>query len=663
MGRMKFIRGSGATLPAVALLLLLLSPWPALAESQVFKGDAEGWVKLVELPEADSKFDSQIKNGRSNLLSDYQIRHRLDGYEVFDRYAYRIVDRTGLEQGATIRFDFDPATLKVTMNRLHIVREGVVIDRLPEAKLDIFRREKDAEKGIFDGWLTAYVHVDDVRVGDVIDFARTSIRTPIVGPDLFFHRFGAEWDEPVALIRETVTWPAIRPLNIRSLRTEVRPAIKAEGSWLTYLWEITNPAPVKYEEHLPADYAGNAQIEVSSASTWQDIVDAVLPHYRLDQELPDDFAATLDDLARRYSTAEDRMTEAMRLVQDTIRYVSLSMGSGSYIPRSPATVVASGFGDCKDKALLLATSLRRLGIEAEAALTDLRDGPALPDVVPSLHAFDHVIVKATVDDQIYWIDATNYLQGGRAPNLVAPDYGFAVPIIPAAARVEKIERKELFQPTTFVDERFEFPRSPGEPLKLEVNTIYRDVDADRMRIRLISESAPKLASDYLNYYNRQYPGMEGRGQLKTSDDRDSNVVSVTETYELPADALEADELVESFPLKADIGIGNLPEPDAVGRSGPVALGSPMFKRHRATVTNLKARFVGPDDTDDVITPYTAFKARWTSTSNKFEVDWFFKTLSDRVPAANVGRYLKSLKKMNRNSSWNYNFAYVEPVTD
>jgi len=65
----------------------------------------------------------------------------------------------------------------------------------------------------------------------------------------------------------------------------------------------------------------------------------------------------------------------------------------------------------------------------------------------------------------------------------------------------------------------------------------------------------------------------------------------------------------------------------------------------------------------VITPYTAFKARWTSTSNKFEVDWFFKTLSDRVPAANVGRYLKSLKKMNRNSSWNYNFAYVEPVTD
>jgi transglutaminase-like putative cysteine protease len=549
------------------------------------------------------------------------------------------------------------------MNRLHIVRDGIVIDRLSGAKLDIFRREKDAEKGIFDGWLTAYVQVDDVRVGDVIDFARTSVRKPTVGPDLFFHRFGAEWDEPVALIRETVTWPATRPLNIRNLRTEVRPAIEPEGSQSTYRWEIINPAPVKYEEHLPADYPGNAQIEVSSASTWQEVVDAVLPHYGLDQGLPDDFAVKLDEIVRLHSAPEDRMTEAMRLVQDTIRYVSLSIGSGSYIPRSPATVVASGFGDCKDKALLLAISLRRLGIKAEPALTDIDDGLALAEALPTLRAFDHVIVKAMIDDQVYWIDGTNYLQGGRAPNLVAPDYGFALPIVPVEAAMEKIERKELFQPTTFVDERFEFPRSPREALTLVVNTTYRDADADRMRVRLISESVSRTADDYLNYYNRQYPGMESAAPLKTTDDRDRNIVSVTETYALPAAALVADGLVEDFPLKADIGIGNLPEPDAVGRNGPAALGTPMFKRHKVTVTNLKARFVGPDETDDVITPYTAFKARWTSTSSEFEVDWFFKTLSDRVPAANVGRYLKSLKKMNQSSSWSYNFAYVEPATD
>ncbi|QKD14717.1 hypothetical protein [Mesorhizobium sp. NZP2077] len=45
--------------------------------------------------------------------------------------------------------------------------------------------------------------------------------------------------------------------------------------------------------------------------------------------MPAAFASKLDDIAARYARPEDRMIEAMRLVQDTIRYVSLSMGRGS----------------------------------------------------------------------------------------------------------------------------------------------------------------------------------------------------------------------------------------------------------------------------------------------------------------------------------------------
>jgi transglutaminase-like putative cysteine protease len=353
------------------------------------------------------------------------------------------------------------------------------------------------------------------------------------------------------------------------------------------------------------------------------------------------------------------MIEAMRLVQDTIRYVSLSMGRGSYIPRSPGTVIASGFGDCKDKALLLASSLRRLGVQADPALTDLDDGLALGDMLPTIRAFDHVIVKATIKSQTYWIDATNYLQGGRAENLVAPDYGFALPVIAGKAQMERMERKELFQPTTFVSEAFDFPKLKGEALKLTVSTTYRDTDADSMRYRLVSQSATKLADDYLQYYNRQYPGMTSLAPLSTHDDRDGNVVTTVESYALPTDDLDADDLVKNFPLKADVGVSNLPEPDLVGRAGPIWLGSPMFKRHQCIVRNLKAAFVGPEKSDDVITPYVAFKARWSSTPTEFQVDWFLKTIGDRVPAKDIGSYLRSRRKMSDNASWSYNFGYAE----
>lgn len=650
---------SSAITRLVVLIAFAIFCAPAMADTEIHKGGPGTWIDRVELPKADPHFDSQIKGGISNLVSEYQIRQRPGGIEAFDRYAYRIVDRTGLEHGAAINFEFDPATSQVTMNWLNIIRDGVVIDRLPGATFDVFRREKDAEKGLFDGWLTAYVNVDDVRVGDIIDYGRTTVRTPIVGADLFFHSVAMAWGEPIALIREKVSWPANQPLNIRQVRTDIQPDIKTDGASKAYTWQSVNPAPVKSEENLPADFLTYPTIQISSTAKWQDVVDAMLPYYRLDQELPAAFASKLDDIAARYARPEDRMIEAMRLVQDTIRYVSLSMGRGSYIPRSPGTVIASGFGDCKDKALLLASSLRRLGVQADPALTDLDDGLALGDMLPTIRAFDHVIVKATIKSQTYWIDATNYLQGGRAENLVPPDYGFALPVIAGKARMERMERKELFQPTTFVSEAFDFPKLKGEALKLTVSTTYRDADADSMRYRLVSQSATKLADDYLQYYNRQYPGMTSLAPLSTHDDRDGNMVTTAESYELPAEDLDADDLIKNFPLKADVGISNLPEPDMVGRAGPIWLGSPMFKRHQCIVRNLKAAFVGPEKSDDVITPYVAFKARWSSTPTEFQVDWFLKTIGDRVPAKDIGSYLRSRRKMSDNASWSYNFGYAE----
>ena len=42
---------------------------------------------------------------------------------------------------------------------------------------------------MYDGWLTAHVNIDDVRVGDVVDYAETYEIRPLVGKDLFFYTF------------------------------------------------------------------------------------------------------------------------------------------------------------------------------------------------------------------------------------------------------------------------------------------------------------------------------------------------------------------------------------------------------------------------------------------------------------------------------------------
>ena len=52
------------------------------------------------------------------------------------------------------------------------------------------------------------------------------------------------------------------------------------------------------------------------------------------------------------------MLTALRMIQDNIRYASISTGPGSYRPHPSDLVLERNFGDCKDKSLLLVNLLR-----------------------------------------------------------------------------------------------------------------------------------------------------------------------------------------------------------------------------------------------------------------------------------------------------------------
>lgn len=645
--------------PLFAWVLFILLVGPAFAASEIDKAQPGGWVDFVDIPSVEPSADNKVRNGISYLLSDVQIRHRPDGSELFDRYTYRVVDRSGLESGATISFDFNPATQDVSINRLRIIRDGTVLDRLADIQFDIFRREKDAEKGIFDGWLTAYANIPDVRVGDIVDYGKTTVRRPLADPTLLYYSFDVAWNTPVALIRERVSWPTETPLVIRRTRTDVEAIIEKVGTDTVYTWQVSNPEPVRKEDNTPPGFRTYPVVEMSSTASWQRIVNVLLPFYDLNQQLPEELVDRLDAIAAAERLPEDRMIAALRWVQDEIRYVSLSMGRGSFVPRPPGAVLSSGFGDCKDKSLLLALALRHLGIQAEVALTDIDEGQALQESLPALSAFDHAIVKAMIGERTYWLDATNYLQGGKAANLVIPDFGYALPIVSKNAQMEKIAVRDQLQPTIDMKEVITFPASAGDPARIMIETIYRDADADWMRYKIVSDSLPKIAETYLEYYDRPYPGITALVPLQASDDRDRNIISVVEHYELPADALAEDDLAKNFLLEAEIGHTGLPTPTALKRQAPIWLGSPIFRRHDITVRNLRASFVGPEDNSNIFTPNLAFKLSWSNTPSQFHIQWLLKTLDRQVPAANAAAYRKAVARISESTSWTYDFSYAD----
>ncbi|MCR5857042.1 DUF3857 domain-containing transglutaminase family protein [Mesorhizobium sp. J428] len=641
----------------VGLLVALALSQSAIADSSVARGPEAPWVEILDVPAPDPLYADRIQGGLHYLLSEYQIQPTEGGWETYNRIAYKIVDRTGLESAASISLEFDPEAETVTLNRLNIIRDGEIIDQRQVARIQTARREPDAERGVFDGRLTAYINLDDVRIGDIIDWASTSRHSPAVGKHLFYAAFEVEWTVPVGRFRVKAFTPPGRELVHTSRETKLQADLVTEGGIKALVWDVINPEPINDQPNAPADFPVQGRIEISSTRDWADIVAAVRPHYQLNRALPKTFQTKLASIANRYASAQDRLIEAMRIVQDDIRYVSLSIGTGTYIPRSPEEVIASGFGDCKDKSLLLAIALRSLGIEADVALTHSFEGAALLQRLPAVSVFNHAIVRARIDGKPYWIDPTNYLQGGRADTIVVPQFAYALPLTDDTAALEPIPRPRLVEPTSSVLETFDMPHGE-EPMTLHVETTYRADSADWMRYKLMSESPAKLSNNYLKYYDGLYPGISRVAALDVSDDRDANVVKVVERYELSAAKLKADGLIKEFPLKADIALGDFPTPSSVDRVAPVWIGQPVFKQHTTLVRNLKARFRAPENSAQDVAPFAALTAVTKATDTSFQVIWTFMTFTDRVSPAYLSRYSKRLDDFWANSKWTFDFTYV-----
>lgn len=98
------------------------------------------------------------------------------------------------------------------------------------------------------------------------------------------------------------------------------------------------------------------------------------------------------ELAAGAEAPRQRLEAILADLRRKVRYVAVEIGAGGYRPSQPAEVLERGWGDCKDKSLLLVDLLARAGIEAHPALVLNAAGRRIDREFPSPAQFNHVIV-------------------------------------------------------------------------------------------------------------------------------------------------------------------------------------------------------------------------------------------------------------------------------
>ena len=624
------LRSAGLLSGLLPLLLSLFLPAHAqdAANGPVIQ-PAPGWVEFIDVPQPAEELPRGINGGQYYLLLDSQHRLNGDTVDYYKHSAWLITDRAGLENSGRLSFDFDPTDQDLIIHAIRVWRDGVAQDRLRPGLFTTIRRETQLQSGMVDGDLTSFVELADIHVGDIIDYELTTHSRSQTWPGGYGAELPMAWSVPLARHHRSILAPADMPLTLRTNRSAAEPETRSTGGWVEYQWAQDDIAAIESEAGMPGDYTQRAYISVSNLEAWSDVIDWALPIYENGEGLPEAGEQRVTRIRREHATDAARITAAIRYVQDEFRYVADGIGVGGYVPRSPSRVIELGYGDCKDKSVLMVAMLRALGYDANVALTDIDRGLELAELAPSPHVFDHMIVQLNYQGQSYWIDATSSHQGGVFPNLVTPSLKYALPIRAGQTGLESIPLVESAIPDAEVVETFDMARLTEEGVALDVVSHFRGREANGYRANLSSRSVDEYSRNYLSYYRGQYPGIEPRADLVIDDDRDANVLTTTEAYLLPTTAHLEDDRHKTFALRADTVLNQLGTVEASERQHPIGLTFPSHRIHTQRLVNFTSQLFGIADVtmDEDFARYTL---RSTSTPDQLEMTYVLQVHTGRA---------------------------------
>lgn len=454
---------------AVSILAVAGAAW---ADEKPSYAPPPKWVQVAEIPAPPT--DEQAPSTQL-LLHDNQSQHDNAGSAYYNRHVVKVLKTEGL-QGGSRSVTWDPVRDKVTIHALALVRGGQRIDLLKQGQdVLVLRREKNLERAMLDGRMTASIQIKDLQVGDIIDWSFTHERKdPLLGGRTNnFEQMG--WAGVAGRYRVRMLWPDETPLTWRVTTGFPQPRLSKSGKINELLADATNVRTVKAPVGAPARFQRLGLLEATTYTGWDDISRRMAPLYAKASTLASDSSlrAEIAAIAAAGADPKVRAFKALQLVEDKTRYLFLGMGDGGYKPASADETWARRFGDCKGKTVLLLAILRELGVEAEPVLVHTTSGDGLEQRLPSAALFNHVLVRARIGGKSYWLDGTRSGDVGDIDGLRPPPFRWALPLRADGAALEEILQTPLAKPDNEAVVRIDASAGLDKPARITMSTRMR----------------------------------------------------------------------------------------------------------------------------------------------------------------------------------------------
>ena len=568
---------------AIVATAVLLSSTAARAGETILYSPVESWVEIKSLP----KNSQGAATPSSTILLDRQVRLQDGTVWTYSDGAMQLSTPELVTNATTLTAVWQPEQGDLVIHRVELIRENTVIDVLAAgAKFEVLRREQQLENRTIDGFLTATMTVPGARVGDILRLAYTvSAKDKALDGNMEWSTALPAKPFDLAVGEVAISWPEKTKVHIQLLKAGVQPRQVAKDGYL----HVAVPLPVAKQDEMPTDaplrFQAGPQIAATTFNDWKTI-SATMASLFLERTVIPSGSPLSNEVAKIEASSTDpvqRAALATQLVQDHIAYLANGLNGGNYVPQTAVETWDRRFGDCKAKTVLLLALLSALKIDGEPVLVKGWGGDILPELMPMAQAFDHVLVRATINGTSYWLDGTS--SGTRHDNLaLVPQFSFGLPLsrsgsdlIPVAQRLPESPMVTLnlaldSSAGLSIPTPYHLKGTFNGALAASFNTLARSGNRDQ-----IEEVAANFSESILGD-NQSY-------DYTITSDQDTGAVTIGVSGLLTTPWKRSNERYElNLPVNhlAKIAI-NADRAPAAWRNIPLALPGPMFERSTTTV--------------------------------------------------------------------------------
>jgi predicted transglutaminase-like cysteine proteinase len=392
----------GKFMRAINWRALLFSLWTAVwavtAVPRAAAGDAPQWMHAlagVQLPSFDEKTDAVLLYSETNVtvLSTDKIKKHV-------REAYKILRPEGRDHGKVYVY-FNKSRKITTLHAWCIPSQGK----------DYEVKEKDAidvAAPIEGGYL-----VEDTK------YRVLSIPAPEVGNIVGYEY---EVEEQPFWLQDIWRFQEASPVRESHFSLQLPPGWAYKASWLFYpqvkpteggnlsQWVVSDVKGMRYEPEMPAWKGVAGQMIVSffpagggsqknEFASWQSMGSWLGNLYSGQMEASEKIKQEVNNLTAGKAALLQKMQSIAAFVQHDIRYVAIELGIGGWQPHSAPDVFSHKYGDCKDKATLMRTMLRQIGVDSYQVSINTERGAITRDT-PAHNGFNHMILAIKLPDEV-----------------------------------------------------------------------------------------------------------------------------------------------------------------------------------------------------------------------------------------------------------------------